>query len=56
MIGVGLNGGIEIVCGLYDLESGDLVVNIIGKYRLWFEMIWVMGYLLLIYIDIFWLF
>lgn len=33
VIGAGLNGGTETVCGLYDPESGDLVVNTTGKYR-----------------------
>lgn len=33
VIGAGLDDGSETVCGLYDPESGDLVVNTTGKYR-----------------------
>ena len=32
VIGVGLDDGSETVCGLYDPESGELVVNTTGKY------------------------
>lgn len=39
VIGAGLNGGSRTVCGLYDAESGDLVVNTTGKYRPWLDMI-----------------
>ena len=36
--GAGLNGGGRTVCGLYDTESGDLVVNSTGKYRPWLDI------------------
>ena len=32
VIGAGLDGGSDTVCGLYDPESGLLVVNTTGKY------------------------
>lgn len=31
VIGAGLNDGTETVCGLYDPQSGDMVVNTTGK-------------------------
>ena len=56
VIGAGLNGGSETVCGLYDPLSGDQVVNTTGKYgkyRPCFDIVREMGYLLPIYIDTF---
>ena len=32
VIGAGLDYGTETLCGLYDPENGDLVVNTTGKY------------------------
>ena len=57
VIGAGLNGGSETVCGFYDPLSGDQVVNTTGKYgkyRPCFDIVREMGYLLPIYIDTFW--
>ena len=32
VIGIGLDVGRDTLCGLYDTESGSLVVNTTGKY------------------------